>query len=209
MSEKALKIVFIVAIGYLALATVLGSCGANNKAAVNNDDLVPWAQAKDNEDEKDEQNAQDEQNEQLEQTEQNEQIVSEGNMEADMKDLVSLVYSEAENKSEKLNIAIAAVVINRVKSSGFPNSIKEVIYQPNQFISVCTNGLVSYENIPDDVRTQIENAVNSAMLGKDPTNGAFYYYSIKYGTQEDSKRIADNYHPTEIDGFFFLRELPN
>ena len=68
-------------------------------------------------------------------------------------------------------MAVAAVVLNRVSSSSFPNTISGVIYQTGAF-SCVSNG--SINNTPND--TAIRAALD-AMNGWDPTNGCLYYYN--------------------------------
>jgi len=203
MSEKALKIVMLISVIYLALGMCLGSCGAlTDDSSADSSEKVPWA------DDISELNEQNEEDGQIEGSEQNDQNLSETSKEDEKKNLVSLVYSEGWNQSDNLNLAIAAVVINRVRNPDFPNSITDVIFQPNQFISVYTNTLVDYENIPVEERNQVESAVESALLGKDPTNGAFFYYEIKDINPDENVRIMTTYHCTEIDRFVFLRKYP-
>lgn len=203
MSEKALKIVMLISVIYLALGMCLGSCGAlTDDSSADSSEKVPWA------DDISELNGQNEEDGQIEESEQNDQSLSETSKEDEKKNLVSLVYSEGWNQSDNLNLAIAAVVINRVRNPDFPNSITDVIFQPNQFISVYTNTLVDYENIPVEERNQVESAVESALLGEDPTNGAFFYYEIKDINPDENVRIMTTYHCTEIDRFVFLRKYP-
>lgn len=200
MSEKALKIVMLISVIYLALGMCLGSCGAlTDDSSADSSEKVPWA---------DDISELNEEDGQIEGSEQNDQNLSETSKEDEKKNLVSLVYSEGWNQSDNLNLAIAAVVINRVRNPDFPNSITDVIFQPNQFISVYTNTLVDYENIPVEERNQVESAVESALLGEDPTNGAFFYYEIKDINPDENVRIMTTYHCTEIDRFVFLRKYP-
>ena len=65
-------------------------------------------------------------------------------------------------------VAVAAVVLNRVKSPDFPNTISGVVYQPWAFTCV-NDGQI---NLTPD-QTAI-NAARDAMNGWDPTNGALY-----------------------------------
>ena len=89
----------------------------------------------------------------------------------DQKLLAKLVYAEARGESYKGQVAVAAVVLNRVSSSSFPNTISGVIYQTGAF-SCVSNG--SINNTPND--TAIRAALD-AMNGWDPTNGCLYYYN--------------------------------
>ncbi|MBR1821329.1 MAG: spore cortex-lytic enzyme [Clostridia bacterium] len=92
---------------------------------------------------------------------------------ADHRLLSKLVYAEARGESYKGQVAVAAVVLNRVKSSSFPNTISGVIYQSGAF-SCVSNG--SINNTPDS--TAIRAALD-ALNGWDPTGGCLYYYNPK------------------------------
>lgn len=85
--------------------------------------------------------------------------------------LARLVYGEARGESYKGQVAVAAVVLNRVKSSSFPNSVSGVIYQSGAF-SVVADGQINLE--PDETALK---AAKDAMNGWDPTNGCLYYYN--------------------------------
>ena len=85
--------------------------------------------------------------------------------------LARLVYAEARGESYKGQVAVAAVVLNRVSSSSFPNTISGVIYQTGAF-SCVSNG--SINNTPNDTAVR---AALDAMNGWDPTNGCLYYYN--------------------------------
>ena len=90
---------------------------------------------------------------------------------ADQKLLAKLVYAEARGESYKGQVAVAAVVLNRVSSSSFPNTISGVMYQTGAF-SCVSNG--SINNTPNDTAVR---AALDAMNGWDPTNGCLYYYN--------------------------------
>ena len=86
-------------------------------------------------------------------------------------DLLSrLVTAEAGGEPVSAQVGVAAVVLNRVKSSTFQNTIRDVIYAPNQFSPV-RNGWI---NRPA-TSTAIE-AAKDALYGNDPTNGALYFF---------------------------------
>lgn len=92
---------------------------------------------------------------------------------ADHRLLSKLVYAEARGESYKGQVAVAAVVLNRVESASFPNTISGVIYQSGAF-SCVSNG--SINNTPDS--TAIRAALD-ALNGWDPTGGCLYYYNPK------------------------------
>ena len=97
---------------------------------------------------------------------------------ADHRLLAKLVYAEARGEAYKGQVAVAAVVLNRVRSASFPNTISGVIYQTNAFTCV-NNG--SINNTPD---SSCVRAARDAMNGWDPTGGCLYYYNPK--TASDS-----------------------
>lgn len=90
---------------------------------------------------------------------------------ADHRLLSKLVYAEARGETYKGQVAVAAVVLNRVASASFPNTISGVIYQAGAF-SCVSNGQIN--NTPDS--TAIRAALD-ALNGWDPTGGCLYYYN--------------------------------
>lgn len=85
--------------------------------------------------------------------------------------LAKLVYAEARGETYKGQVAVAAVTLNRVASSSFPNTLTGVVYQSGAY-SCVSNG--SINNTPDS--TAIRAALE-AMNGWDPTGGCLYYYN--------------------------------
>ncbi|MBQ3502465.1 MAG: spore cortex-lytic enzyme [Clostridia bacterium] len=90
--------------------------------------------------------------------------------------LAKLVHSEARGESYTGQVAVAAVVLNRVDDSRFPNTIAGVIYQPWAFTAI-NDGQFNLE--PNNTAYQ---AAKDAMNGWDPTYGAVYYYNPKTAT---------------------------
>lgn len=90
---------------------------------------------------------------------------------SDLNLLARLVHAEAKGESYKGKVAVAAVVLNRVESSLFPNTIYGVIYQKGQFSPV-SNGSIKNEPSADAI-----NAARDALNGTDPTGGALYFYN--------------------------------
>ena len=90
--------------------------------------------------------------------------------------LAKLVHSEARGEVYAGQVAVAAVVLNRVKDSRFPNTIAGVIYQPWAFTAI-NDGQFALE--PNQTAYQ---AAKDAMNGWDPTYGAVYYYNPKTAT---------------------------
>lgn len=90
--------------------------------------------------------------------------------------LARLIYGEARGESYTGQIAVGAVVMNRVKSSSFPNTISGVIYQPYAFTAVADGQI----NLTPD--SKAISAAKEAMNGYDPTYGALYYYNPRTAT---------------------------
>lgn len=90
--------------------------------------------------------------------------------------LSKLVSSEARGESYEGQVAVAAVVINRVLDPRFPDDIKEVIYHRNAF-SVVNNGEIYKE--PTD---SAYKAAREALYGSDPTRGAIYFWNPDIAT---------------------------
>lgn len=92
--------------------------------------------------------------------------------------LAKLVYSEARGEPYTGQVAVAAVVLNRVKNSAFPNTISGVIYQPYAFTAV-SDGQINLT--PNETA---KSAARDAMNGWDPTNGCLYYYNPAIATSK-------------------------
>lgn len=90
--------------------------------------------------------------------------------------LARIIYAEARGESFEGQVAVGAVVLNRVQHPDFPKSIKDVVYQPGQFTAVADKQI---ELKPDDEAYQ---AAQAALEGQDPSNGAIYYYNPKIAT---------------------------
>ncbi len=93
------------------------------------------------------------------------------NLNSDLNLLSHLVYAEARGESYKGQVAVAAVVLNRVKNASFPNTVAGVIYQSGAF-SVVADGQI---NLTPN-QTAI-SAAQDAINGWDPTYGAIYYFN--------------------------------
>lgn len=92
--------------------------------------------------------------------------------------LARVVYGEARGEPYKGQVAVASVILNRVKSSEFPNSISGVCYQSGAFDAVA-DGQVNLT--PDESAIK---AAKDAMNGWDPTNGCLYYYNPTTSTNK-------------------------
>ncbi len=85
--------------------------------------------------------------------------------------LARLVYGEARGEPYKGKVAVAAVVLNRVNSASFPNSVAGVVYQSGAF-DVVADGQINLAPDSESIR-----AARDAMNGYDPTNGCLFYHN--------------------------------
>lgn len=94
----------------------------------------------------------------------------------DLNLLAKIIYGEARGEPYTGQVAIAAVVLNRVKSSSFPNTISGVIYQSGAFTAVSDG---QFNLTPDDTARK---AAQDALNGWDPTYGSIYYFNPNTAT---------------------------
>lgn len=87
--------------------------------------------------------------------------------------LARLINGESRGEPYQGQVAVGAVILNRVKSPNFPNTISGVIYQKGQF-SCITDGQF---DVAIDENSTVYKAAEEAMNGSDPTNGALYFYN--------------------------------
>ena len=97
---------------------------------------------------------------------------------ADTNLLAKLIYAEARGETYAGQVAVGAVVLNRVKSASFPNSISGVIYQPYAFTCVADGQI----NLSPDATAL--SAARDAMNGWDPSYGSLYYYNPSVATSK-------------------------
>ncbi len=92
--------------------------------------------------------------------------------------LARAVNGEARGEPYEGQVAVAAVILNRVKHSSFPNTIAGVIYQPGAFTAV-SDGQI---NVPIDPNSTVYKACKDALNGWDPSGGAIYYFNPNTAT---------------------------
>ena len=97
---------------------------------------------------------------------------------ADLDLLAKAVHSEARGESYVGKVAVAAVILNRVESPLFPNTVSGVIYQPWAFTAV-NDGQI---NLAPDAEAYM--AAKDALNGWDPSGGALYYYNPAKSTSK-------------------------
>ncbi|WP_150267784.1 spore cortex-lytic enzyme [Paenibacillus tepidiphilus] len=99
-----------------------------------------------------------------------------GLSENDLKIMANAVYGEARGEPFEGQVAVAAVILNRVKSPSFPNTPSGVIFQPGAFTAVA-DGQIYLE--PNE---QARKAVQQALNGWDPSGGCLYYFNPRTAT---------------------------
>lgn len=90
--------------------------------------------------------------------------------------LARTIYAEGRGEPYSGQVAIGAVILNRVQSDAFPNTIAGVVYQKHAFTAV-TDGQI---NLTPDEKAM--RAAKDAINGWDPTGGAIYYYNPAIAT---------------------------
>jgi N-acetylmuramoyl-L-alanine amidase len=92
--------------------------------------------------------------------------------------MAHVVYGESRGESYQGQVAVAAVILNRVESNDFPDSVRDVVFQRNAFTAI-NDG--QYNLQPNDTAY---HAVKDALLGWDPSYGSVYYYNPKLATDQ-------------------------
>lgn len=92
--------------------------------------------------------------------------------------LSKVVYSEARGEPYKGQVAVAAVVLNRIASSKFPNTMAGVVYQSGAFTAV-SDGQINLEP-----NSTARKAAQDAINGWDPTSGCIYYFNPNTATSK-------------------------
>ena len=96
----------------------------------------------------------------------------------DLNLLARLVYAEARGEPYTGQVAVAAVTLNRVKSSSFPNTLAGVIYQSGAYDAVSDGQINLTPN------STAKKAAQDAMNGWDPSYGAIYYFNPATATNK-------------------------
>ena len=90
------------------------------------------------------------------------------------------INGEARGEPYEGQVAVGAVILNRVKDSRFPNSIAGVIYEPGAFTAVADGQI----NVPIKEGSTVLKAAQDAMDGWDPTGGCVYYFNPATATNK-------------------------
>ncbi|KYG33123.1 spore cortex-lytic enzyme [Alkalihalobacillus trypoxylicola] len=94
----------------------------------------------------------------------------------DIRMMAQAVYGEARGEPYIGQVAVAAVILNRVNSPTFPNTVSDVIFEPRAFTAVA-DGQIWLE--PNEISRR---AVLDAINGQDPTGNALYYFNPNTAT---------------------------
>ncbi len=99
------------------------------------------------------------------------QVLARTISQSDIEIMARTIHGEARGEPYMGQVAVGAVIINRILSNEFPDTIKGVIYQKNQFTAV-SDGQIHYT--PNNTAYR---AAREAINGVDPTLGSLYYYN--------------------------------
>ncbi len=103
----------------------------------------------------------------------NKTFAASSNSASDLQLMARAINGEARGESYEGQVAVGAVIMNRVKHSDFPNTIAGVIYQPGAFTAVADGQI----NVPIDESSTVVKAAQDALNGWDPTGGCIFYYN--------------------------------
>ena len=106
--------------------------------------------------------------------------VSQGSNVSDVQLLARAINGEARGETYEGQVAVGAVILNRVAHSSFPNTIAGVIYQPGAFTAV-SDGQI---NVAIEESSTVVKAARDALNGWDPTEGAIYYFNPDTATNK-------------------------
>lgn len=101
-----------------------------------------------------------------------------GFSEQDLNLMANAVYGEARGEPYVGQVAVAAVILNRVDSASFPNTISGVIFQPGAFTAVADGQIWLTPN------ETAKKAVRDALNGMDPSGGCTYYFNPETATSK-------------------------
>ena len=108
------------------------------------------------------------------------QAASQSSSASDLQLMARAINGEARGEPYEGQVAVGAVILNRVKSSQFPNTIAGVIYQSGAFTAVADGQI----NVPIAEGSTVLKAAQDALNGWDPTGGAIYYFNPDTATNK-------------------------
>ncbi len=101
-----------------------------------------------------------------------------GYTESDLQLLATIISAEARGEPYEGQVAVGAVIMNRIAHPSFPNTLSGVIYQPGAFSCLNDGGINAA------VADSAYQAAREAINGSDPSGGAIYYYNPKKATSK-------------------------
>ena len=110
------------------------------------------------------------------------EAAAEAAAQADKELLASLIFCEAGNQPYEGQVAVGAVVMNRVKSSTYPDTISDVIYQSGQFTPAMTGWLDSVRASSGYTESAMQ-AAEDALAGSNPVGDCLYFSTGGWGMQ--------------------------
>ena len=115
----------------------------------------------------------------------------------EVKLIEKIVVGEAGGCSEDTMIVVANVILNRLKSNQFPETITEIVYQPGQFST-------AYSSVQPT--SKVKKAVAKALPGYDNSRGALFFYASKHVHKKSTIRWFESLHFVfEMDGQRFFK----
>lgn len=111
---------------------------------------------------------------------QSESLAAGSSQSSNLQLMARAINGEARGEPYEGQVAVGAVIMNRVKSSKFPNTIAGVIYQSGAFTAV-SDGQI---NVPIKEGSTVLKAAQDALNGWDPTGGAIYYFNPNTATSK-------------------------
>jgi len=106
--------------------------------------------------------------------------VSKSSSASDLQLMARAINGEARGEPYEGQVAVGAVILNRVRSSSFPNTIAGVIYQSGAFTAVADGQI----NVPIAEGSTVLKAAQDAINGWDPSGGALYYFNPNTATNK-------------------------
>jgi len=94
--------------------------------------------------------------------------------------LARVINGEARGEPFEGQVAVGAVILNRVKSSRFPKTLAGVVYQPGAFTAVADGQI----RVAINSKSTVVKAARNALAGWDPTNGCLYYWNPATATSK-------------------------
>ena len=101
--------------------------------------------------------------------------------------MAAIIFCEAGNQPYNGKVAVGAVIMNRVKSGRFPNTIEGVIYQRGQFTPAMTGKLSRVLN-SGKIPGSCYDAADAALNGENPIGGALFF-----NTHNGKFKLGDHY----------------